>query len=79
MGVDLVLIAFVASVVGGMGSLAGAALGGLVVGVISIGLQAFLPEGWRAYRDAFLFGLFLLFLIGRPQGLVFRRYERERV
>jgi branched-chain amino acid transport system permease protein len=79
MGVDLVLIAFVASVVGGMGSLAGAALGGLVVGVISIGLQAFLPEGWRAYRDAFLFGLFLLFLIGRPEGLLFRRYQRERV
>ncbi len=79
MGVDLVLIAFVASVVGGMGSLAGAALGGLVVGVISIGLQSFLPEAWRPYRDAFLFGLFLLFLIGRPQGLLFRRSQRERV
>lgn len=79
MGVDLVLVAFVASVVGGMGSLAGAALGGLIVGVISIGLQAFLPEGWRPYRDAFLFGLFLLFLIGRPQGLVFGRAQRERV
>lgn len=79
MGVDLVLIAFVASVVGGMGSLAGAALGGLVVGIVSICLQAFLPEAWRPYRDAFLFGLFLVFLVARPQGLVFRRSQRERV
>ncbi len=79
MGVDLVLIAFVASVVGGMGSLAGAALGGLLVGVTSICLQAFLPEAWRPYRDAFLFALFLVFLIARPQGLVFRHSQRERV
>jgi branched-chain amino acid transport system permease protein len=79
MGVDLVLIAFVAAVVGGMGSLAGAALGGLLVGVTSVGLQTFLPAALRPYRDAFLFGLFIAFLIGRPQGLLFRKAHRERV
>jgi branched-chain amino acid transport system permease protein len=79
MGVDVVLIAFVAAVVGGMGSLAGAALGGLLVGVTSVGLQTFLPAEWRPYRDAFLFGLFIAFLIGRPQGLIFGKAHRERV
>ncbi len=79
MGVDFVLIAFVAVVVGGMGSLIGAALGGFVVGVISVCLQAFLPPDLRLYREAFLFALFLAFLIGRPQGLVYRKGNRERV
>ena len=79
MGVDVVLIAFVAAVVGGMGSLTGAALGGLVVGVTSVALQTFLPTALRPYRDAFLFGIFLAFLIGRPQGLMFRRAHRERI
>ncbi len=79
MGVDLVLIAFVAAVVGGMGSLTGAALGGMLVGITSVGLQTFLPAEWRPYRDAFLFALFIAFLIGRPQGLVFRRAHRERI
>jgi branched-chain amino acid transport system permease protein len=79
MGVDFVLIAFVAVVVGGMGSLIGAALGGFVVGAISVCLQAFLPPDWRVYREAFLFTLFLAFLIGRPQGLVHRKANRERV
>ena len=36
MGVNMVLIAFVASVIGGMGSLAGAALGGFLVGIVSV-------------------------------------------
>jgi branched-chain amino acid transport system permease protein len=79
MGVDIVLVAFVATVVGGMGSLGGAALGGFLVGVTSIALQAFLPESWRPYRDAFLFGLFLAFLILRPGGLMQPRHRREWV
>ncbi len=79
MGVDLVLVAFVSAVIGGMGSLTGAALGGLLVGVTSVALQTFLPPDWRPYRDAFLFGLFIAFLIGRPQGLMVRKAHRARV
>jgi branched-chain amino acid transport system permease protein len=79
MGVDLVLMAFVAVVIGGMGSLTGAALGGLLAGVTSVCLQTFLPAQWRPYRDAFLFALVLLLLVGRPQGLVSFRAHRERV
>ena len=55
MGVNMVLVAFVASVIGGIGSLPGAALGGFLLGIVSVALQAFLPEEWRPYRDAFVF------------------------
>jgi branched-chain amino acid transport system permease protein len=79
MGVNMVLVAFVASVIGGMGSLAGAALGGFLVGIVSVTLQAYLPVDARPYRDAFVFLLFIAFLMWRPEGLLFRRADRERV
>ena len=47
MGVNMVLIAFVASVIGGMGSLTGAALGGFLVGIVSV-IAAGLPAGGAA-------------------------------
>lgn len=79
MGVSMVLIAFVSSVIGGMGSVAGAALGGFLVGMISVSLQAYLPGDLRPYRDAFVFMLFILFLFWRPDGLLMRRADKERV
>ena len=79
MGVNMVLIAFVASVIGGMGSLVGAALGGFLVGIVSVSLQAYLPVDLRAYRDAFVFLAFIAFLLWRPQGLMTRRADMERV
>ena len=79
MGVNMVLIAFVASVIGGMGSLPGAALGGFLVGIVSVGLQAYLPIEFRPYRDAFVFLAFIAFLLWRPQGLLVARGERERI
>ena len=68
MGVSMVLIAFVASVIGGMGSLTGAALGGFLVGIVSVSLQAYLPIELRPYRDAFVFLAFIAFLLWRPAG-----------
>ena len=79
MGVNMVLIAFVASVIGGMGSLVGAALGGFLVGIVSVSLQAYLPVELRPYRDAFVFLAFIAFLLWRPQGLITRRADMERV
>lgn len=79
MGVSIVLIAFVASVIGGMGSVAGAALGGFLVGVVSVSLQAYLPVELRPYRDAFVFLIFILFLLWRPDGLLMSKANRERV
>ena len=79
MGVSMVLVAFVSVVIGGMGSLTGAALGGFLVGLVSVFLQAYLPVDLRPYRDAFVYLLFIAFLLWRPEGLMLRRADRERV
>ena len=79
MGVPLMLFAFIATVIGGMGSLTGAVAGGYMVGFASILLQALLPESLRSFRDAFVFAVVIIILIVRPQGLVLPRASRERV
>jgi branched-chain amino acid transport system permease protein len=70
MGVPIALFAFVATVVGGLGSLAGSVMGGFAVGITMTLLQALLPASLRPFRDAFAFGLILLLLIYRPSGLI---------
>lgn len=64
------LIAFVGAVVGGMGSLGGAALGGFLLGATTAVLDAALPGDLAPFRDAFVFGLVIVMLATRPQGLV---------
>jgi branched-chain amino acid transport system permease protein len=76
-GLQPVLIAFIASVVGGMESLKGAVLGGYVLGFLTMGLQTWLPQGVNNYRDAVMFGIVILVLVIRPQGLVRPLYLRE--
>ncbi len=79
MGVQLVIIAFVGTVIGGLGSLPGAALGGFLVGAGSILLQALLPPDLRAFREAFVFLAVIAILLLRPQGLIPARGLRERI
>lgn len=79
MGIPLVVIAFVATVIGGMGSLVGAALGGFTVGVCSALLQTYLPIELRSFRDAAVYGLVILILLLRPQGLIRVRLQEERI
>jgi branched-chain amino acid transport system permease protein len=79
MGLMPVIFAFFATVIGGMGSLPGAALGGFIVGFVIVALQAFLPPDLRAFRDAFVFMLVIGFLLFRPKGLIVNRAARERV
>jgi branched-chain amino acid transport system permease protein len=79
MGVLVIVYAFFATVVGGMGSLVGAALGGFVIGSLSVFLQAYLPVDMRPFRDAFLFAIVIGILLVRPQGLIVPRSARERV
>jgi branched-chain amino acid transport system permease protein len=76
-GLQPVLIAFIASVVGGMETLKGAVLGGYVLGFLTIGLQTWLPQGVNNYRDAVMFGIVILVLLVRPQGLIKPTYSRE--
>jgi branched-chain amino acid transport system permease protein len=79
MGVTPVLIAFIATVMGGMGSLIGAVIGGFVLGTLTVLLQIELPLSLRGYRDAFAFTIVLLILLARPQGLIVPETEQSRV
>jgi branched-chain amino acid transport system permease protein len=78
-GSNPVLYAFVATVLGGMGSLRGAVLGGYVFGAIFVLLQSYLPLELRSYRDAFAFGAVIVMLLVRPQGLIVARSVITRV
>ena len=79
LGMMPVVYAFFATVIGGMGSLPGAVLGGFVVGIVSVLLQSYLPEDMRAFRDAGVFALVILILLVRPQGLIVTSAAKERV
>ncbi len=78
MGVPLVLFAFVATVIGGMGSIVGAVLGGFAVGIASVIFQVVLPIEWRTNRDVWVYGMILLVLLLRPTGLIRVRSIEER-
>ncbi|SJM60299.1 branched-chain amino acid ABC transporter permease [Gulosibacter sp. 10] len=70
MGLSPLLIGVVGAVLGGMSNLRGAVLGGLLLGIISAGLEAFLPQQLVPFRDAFLYTLVMAILVVRPQGLL---------
>jgi len=61
--------AFIAAVVGGIGSIQGAVLGGLLLGTVEIMAVAFNPT-LSGYRDAFAFVLLIVILLFRPTGLM---------
>ena len=71
-GLNFVLIAFVIVVLGGMGSIEGALLGGICIGVVQ-SLSSFYVA--PAFGQMFFFILFLLVMIFRPAGLLGRRGE----
>lgn len=70
MGMLIGLKAFVAAVLGGIGSLPGAILGGLIMGLSEEMVVAYLSS---TYRDALAFGLLILILLVRPSGILGRR------
>jgi branched-chain amino acid transport system permease protein len=78
-GVSAVLAAFIATIVGGIGSLTGAVLGGYLLGAVTVSLQALLPLALRSYRDAFVFVAVVAILILRPQGLLTPKSAATRV
>ena len=69
MGVIPGLKCFIAAVVGGIGDITGAVLGGFILGLGEILLVAFLPS-LTGYRDAFAFVLLIVILLVRPTGLM---------
>jgi branched-chain amino acid transport system permease protein len=75
MGLQAVMAAFVVVVVGGMGSLSGAVVGGMLLGVAESFGAAFLPSG---YKDLVGFVMIVIVLALRPQGLLGSKQVRIR-
>jgi branched-chain amino acid transport system permease protein len=75
MGFTPLLKAFVAAIIGGFGSIAGALVGGYVLGVLEVFIVAFLPSAVSPYRDAIVFAFLIAFLLFRPNGLLNRTQE----
>jgi branched-chain amino acid transport system permease protein len=75
MGFTPLLKAFVAAIIGGFGSIAGALLGGYLLGALEVLIVAFLPSEVSPYRDAIVFTLLIAFLLFRPNGLLKRTQE----
>ncbi len=69
MGMMIGLKAFVAAVLGGIGNIPGAVLGGLLMGLSEEMVVGYLSS---TYRDALAFGILILILIFRPAGLLGR-------
>jgi branched-chain amino acid transport system permease protein len=78
-GLSPLLIAFVATVIGGMRSLTGAVVGGYVYALLFSLISLFLPQNLLDFREAFMFIIVILILLFRPEGLIRGTYAEERV
>jgi branched-chain amino acid transport system permease protein len=74
MGVPLAIIAYVVVVLGGLGSLGGALLGGLIVGVVESFSGFYLGIAWK---EVSYFLMFILVLLVRPAGFFGQRGAEE--
>lgn len=79
MGGGVLMMAFVATVIGGLGNLTAAVLAGFLLGAASVVLQIVLPVDLRPYRDALVFGLVILVLLFKPNGLFASRLAQGRI
>jgi branched-chain amino acid transport system permease protein len=71
------LKSFVAAVIGGVGSIPGAILGGYILGLAEVLFVGLLPPIYSAYRDAFVFSTLILILLLMPNGLLGKRMEER--
>ena len=78
-GLSPLLIAFVATVIGGMNSLEGAVVGGYLYGLLISVISLILPQNLLDYREAFMFSIVILILLFKPEGLIRGTYSGERV
>jgi branched-chain amino acid transport system permease protein len=70
---------FIAAVIGGLGSLSGAVLGGFLLAGLEVAIEALLPGSLNAYVDAFVFAIVIAVLLFRPSGILGSREAESRV
>ena len=70
MGTIPVIKAFIAAILGGLGSLRGAVVGGLVLGFLEVMFAAYLPDHVQEFREPMVLGMVILVLLFYPNGLV---------
>lgn len=66
LGLNLILKAFIAVIIGGFGSVPGAVVGGIIVGLLEILVAVYISS---VYKDAIAFAVLIFFLIAFPQGI----------
>jgi branched-chain amino acid transport system permease protein len=69
-GFTLGLFAFTAAVLGGIGNIRGAVLGGLLIGVITIWVDSLGNGGGTAWYEVAVFLILVLILVFRPAGIL---------
>lgn len=76
MGMNAILKGIIASIIGGIGSIPGAVLGGLFLGIIeNMGI-------WKisaAWKDTIAFAVLIIFLLLRPAGILGKKDDKERL
>lgn len=77
MGIAPGLKAFVAAVIGGVGSIGGAMLGGYVLALAEVLFVGLLPPEYSGYRNAFVFATLIVILLVMPNGLLGRSTEER--
>ena len=75
MGILPGIKAFVAAVLGGIGNIPGAALGGMIIGLLETFVVGYISP---TYRDAIAFGILILILLFKPTGILGKK-ETEKV
>ncbi len=76
MGFSAVMKGIIAAIIGGVGSIPGAVVGGFLVGLVeNLGIWK-ISAGWK---DSIAFALLILFLVVRPGGIMGRKFSGERV
>lgn len=78
MGAEPLLKAVIAAIIGGLGSLPGAVVGGLSLGVAEVFFRSWLPSDLQGLTDSFVFVVIAVLFVVRPQGL-FNVQTAERV
>jgi branched-chain amino acid transport system permease protein len=77
MGLIPGLKAFVAAVIGGVGSISGAMLGGYVLGLAEVLFVGLLPPEYSGYRNVFVFSTLIVILLVMPNGLLGRSTDER--